>query len=39
VAKSEAQESKPPSQLIDDRITELGDWRGEMLSKVRRLIK
>jgi hypothetical protein len=25
--------------LIDDRITELGDWRGEMLSRVRALIK
>ena len=23
---------KPPSQLIDERITELGDWRGEMLA-------
>jgi hypothetical protein len=28
-----------PSQLIDARIEELGDWRGETLSKVRRLIK
>ncbi len=28
-----------PSQLIDARITELGDWRGETLSKIRRLIK
>jgi hypothetical protein len=27
------------SQLIDARIKELGDWRGEMLAKVRRLIK
>jgi len=28
-----------PSQLIDARIKELGDWRGETLSKVRKLIK
>jgi hypothetical protein len=27
-----------PSQLIDARIKELGDWRGETLSKIRRLI-
>lgn len=28
-----------PSQLIDARIEELGDWRGETLSKLRGLIK
>ncbi len=28
-----------PSQLIDARIKELGDWRGEMLARVRVLIK
>jgi len=28
-----------PSQLIDARIKELGDWRGETLAKVRLLIK
>ncbi len=28
-----------PSQLIDARIKELSDWRGETLSKIRRLIK
>ena len=27
------------SQLIDERIKELGDWRGRMLSKVRGIIK
>lgn len=37
--KSEPQESKSPSQLIDGRIKELGDWRGEMLSKLRALVK
>jgi hypothetical protein len=28
-----------PSQLIDARIEELGDWRGETLARVRKLIK
>ena len=28
-----------PSQLIDARIEELGDWRGKTLSGIRRLIK
>ncbi len=28
-----------PSQLIDGRIEELGDWRGETLARVRALIK
>ena len=28
-----------PSQLIDARIQELGDWRGDMLSRLRALIK
>ena len=27
-----------PSQLIDARIRELGDWRGEMLSRLRALV-
>ena len=33
-----SQESKSPSELIDDRIRELGDWRGEMLGRLRALI-
>jgi hypothetical protein len=28
-----------PSQLIDARIEELGDWRGETLARVRALVK
>ena len=28
-----------PSQLIDARIKELGDWRGQMLSRLRTVIK
>ena len=37
--KSGPQESKSPSQLIDARIKELGDWRGKMLSQLRSLVK
>jgi len=36
---SGSQKSKSPSQLIDARIKELGDWRGEMLSRLRTLVK
>ena len=41
-SKSGAKEGKggnSPSQLIDARIKALGDWRGETLARVRRLIK
>src|SRR6202045_425467 len=37
--KSESQKSGSPSQLIDARIKELGDWRGKMLSRLRTLVK
>src|ERR1700746_1235164 len=37
--KSGLQKSESPSQLIDARIKELGDWRGKMLSRLRTLIK
>jgi hypothetical protein len=37
--KSGSQEAKSPSQLIDARIAELGDWRGAMLGRLRSLIK
>jgi hypothetical protein len=37
--KSGSQKSKSPSQLIDGRIKELGDWRGEMLGRLRALVK
>ena len=30
---------KTPSQLIDARIEELGDWRGELLGRLRALVK
>src|SRR3954449_2275358 len=34
-----ANEDASPSQLIDGRIEELGDWRGETLARVRELIR
>ena len=37
--KSVSQKGKPPSQMIDERIKELADWRGKMLSRLRTLIK
>ena len=37
--KSVSQKGKSPSRMIDERITELGDWRGKMLSRIRTLIK
>jgi hypothetical protein len=37
--KSGSEKSKSPSQLIDARIKELGDWRGKMLSRLRTLVK
>jgi hypothetical protein len=37
--KSEPQQDKSPSQLIDARIQELDDWRGKTLSRLRTLVK
>ena len=37
--KSAPPKTKSPSQLIDARIKELGDWRGEMLGRIRGLIR
>ena len=37
--KSGSQQVKSPSQLIDARIKELGDWRGKMLGRLRTVIK
>ena len=33
-----ATDGKTPAQLIDERIAQLGDWRGETLARVRALI-
>lgn len=37
--KSEPPSGKSPSELIDARIKELGDWRGKMLARLRSLIR
>jgi hypothetical protein len=39
MSKSGSRDEKSPSRLIDERIAELGDWRGEMLGRLRALIK
>lgn len=36
---SKAKESSSPAKLIDGRIKDLGDWRGETLARIRKLIK
>jgi hypothetical protein len=36
---SEAKDGASPSRNIDARIKELGDWRGEMLARIRSIIK
>ena len=37
--KSKSSSEKSPSQLIDARIKELGDWRGQLLGLLRALVK
>jgi hypothetical protein len=37
--KSGSEEGASPSQLIDGRIEALGDWRGDLLARLRALIK
>ena len=39
MTKSGPQETRSPSELIDARISELGDWRGELLARLRALIR
>jgi len=36
---STSQREMSPSEMIDEKIRELGDWRGETLARVRALIK
>jgi hypothetical protein len=36
--KSGSQPIKSPSQMIDERIKELGDWRGKLLSRLRTFV-
>jgi hypothetical protein len=37
--KSRASQGQSASELISKRIAELGDWRGETLSRMRKLLK
>ena len=37
--KPDTTQGKSPSELISERIAELGDWRGEMLAHIRQLIR
>jgi hypothetical protein len=37
--KTKPQKDRSAARLIDGRIAELGDWRGETLSRIRALIK
>ncbi|HEY1952087.1 MAG TPA: DUF1801 domain-containing protein [Gemmatimonadaceae bacterium] len=39
VAKTEPRKGASPSRLIDGRIRELGDWRGQTLARIRAVIK
>ena len=39
IKKSGPLKGKSPSRMIDERIKELGDWRGKLLSRLRTLIK
>jgi hypothetical protein len=36
---ADEQAGESPSELIDARIKELGDWRGEMLARIRKVVK
>jgi hypothetical protein len=38
MSKAGASQGQPASELISQRIAELGDWRGETLARMRRLI-
>src|SRR5689334_12372980 len=37
--KDQTDDGRSPSELIDARIADLGDWRGELLARLRALIK
>ena len=39
MATAKPQQTTAPSDLIDARIKDLGDWRGEMLGRIRALIR
>nr|WP_295900141.1 DUF1801 domain-containing protein [uncultured Bdellovibrio sp.] len=37
--KTESSKDVSPAKMIDARIKELGDWRGKMLSQIRKIVK
>jgi hypothetical protein len=39
MTKTGTRHEESPSELFSERIAELGDWRGDMLRRVRKLIK
>ena len=39
MTKNGSNDGKSPAQLIDERIAELGDWRGDLLGRLRGLVK
>ena len=39
MTRDSAQQTESPARLIDAKIEELGDWRGETLARLRALIK
>lgn len=39
MSESGPEAEKSPSQMIDERIRDLGDWRGAMLARLRTLIR
>lgn len=39
MSRSRSTENQSASELIDNKIAELGDWRGETLSRIRKLIQ
>lgn len=39
MSETKPEHGKSPSERIDERISDLGDWRGEMLSRLRGLIR
>lgn len=36
---SKETQTRSPSELIDERISELGDWRGDMLARLRAIVR
>jgi len=37
--KTDASQGQPASELISKRIAELGDWRGDILGRMRELVR